>query len=71
MVDVPIAVDIPCADEIFQNETTPRPCDVLDWNFHGAEFIEFVVFDVLAMDTGGLNLNGPEKSEIENWGTGK
>ena len=52
MVDVPITVNIPCANQIFQKETTPRPCDVLDRNFHGTEFIEFIVFDVLAMDTG-------------------
>ena len=48
-VDVPVTLDLPRTHKILQKKTVIRPCDVLDWNFHGAKFIKSSVFDVLVL----------------------
>jgi hypothetical protein len=47
VVDVPVAAHFFSKDNVFQGKTVVGPRHVLDWYFHGTEFVEFVVFDVL------------------------
>lgn len=47
MIDVSITVDIPCEDKILPGTAVIGPCHVLDWYFHGTEFIKFIISDVL------------------------
>jgi hypothetical protein len=48
MADVSITVDIPCKDKVLSGATVIGPCHVLGWYLHRTEFIEFIIFDVLA-----------------------
>jgi len=80
MVDVPVTLDLPRTHKILQKKTVIRPCDVLDWNFHGAKFIKSSVFDVLTLSlysmfslvrggTGwdGVGMGGCRKTENGYW----
>src|SRR5271154_6597911 len=53
-VDVPVTFDLYGEDEIFQAKTIIGARYVLDWYFHGTEFVEFIVFDVLRFVREGI-----------------
>ena len=57
-VDVPITVNIPCSNKVLQKASITRTCNVLGWNFHWTEFIEFIVFDVLVRDKEFTSISG-------------
>jgi hypothetical protein len=54
VVDVPVTFDLSGEDEIFQGTTVIGARHVLDWYFHGTEFVEFIIFDVLRFVQEGI-----------------
>ena len=49
VVDVSVTLDLSCEDKVFQGKAVVGARHVLDWYFHGTEFVEFIVFDVLRL----------------------
>jgi len=47
VVDATVTADFPRTDKVFPRETVAWTRHVLGGNFHGTEFVEFIVFDVL------------------------
>ena len=68
-VDVPITVNIPCSNKVLQKASITRTRNVLGWNFHWTEFIEFIVFDVLVKDN-DFTSTSDMQGEIYEQGTG-
>ena len=68
VVDVSVTLDLYGEDKVFQGKTVIGTRHVLDWYFHGTEFIEFIVFDVLREGIFGYVLTWRGGLGQFNWG---